>query len=244
MPDNQHIIVTRDQGKQTHEMYNVITGEFVREFEGHFAVGRPYIDKTGRVLTSLGKDSSDGIVVRAWDIESTKLSGDPFILGKLRGGGNIYPPFGGFWTSTVGPRGQRVAVALGEGFRIWDTSTREEIPRLRARGRTEETLAFTDDGNHIYTTTGKTFSLCDIGLNQLTTEFVGPTGTVVISPDNKQIVSCGDGVVVWDVEFGIPVITLSDEDGFISVDWSPDNRRIAAGQTDGTIQIWTLPQRP
>ncbi|NIV47754.1 MAG: hypothetical protein GWN46_13505 [Gammaproteobacteria bacterium] len=27
----------------------------------------------------------------------------------------------------------------------------------------------------------------------------------------------------------------------LSVDWSPDKRRIVAGRSDGSIQIWNLP---
>ncbi len=29
-----------------------------------------------------------------------------------------------------------------------------------------------------------------------------------------------------------------------SLDWSPDNKRIVAGKSDGTVQIWTFPAIP
>ena len=108
----------------------------------------------------------------------------------------------------------------------------------------------------MYVTTGRErFGLYDIESSQMIRDFAGPRGAVAISPDEKYIVSCGEGVIIWDVEGGLPLITLSDStDGdFVAVDWSlgespenssersPRNQRIVAGRTDGTVHIWTLP---
>ena len=142
------------------------------------------------------------------------------------------------------PTAKRMAVSSGATIKIWDDASENATPDF---GRIEDTLEFTEDGSSIYVRTGRdTFTLFDINSNQKISQFDGPSGSVSISPDKSQIVSCGDGVVVWDVEYGIPVLTLSNDDDFISVDWSPspDNQRIAAGRRDGSVKIWTLPQRP
>ena len=83
IPESPNLVVTRDEDG-THAMYNVDTGEHVREFAGNFAIGRPHVDSTGKVLTSIGKD----FTVRAWDVDSGQVI-NKFSLGQIRGGGNV-----------------------------------------------------------------------------------------------------------------------------------------------------------
>jgi WD40 repeat protein len=246
MPDNEHIMVTRAQ-ENTHEMYHAWTGNLVRKFDGDFAVSRPYVDDDGQMLTSLGMDSADSVVkIRIWDVGSANLTNE-ISAGTGFGDGNIRRPDGGFWSAAVGPKGQFVAVAAGGTVSVWDTRTGIRMPRIRGKGRIEDTLAFNRHGDKVFVTTGADkFALFDIKLQNWIRDFVGPTGHVAISPDDRQIVSSGDGVVVWDVETGLPMISLSgtDSNDFVSVDWCPRNRRIAAGKNDGSVHIWSLPIRP
>ena len=244
IPESPNLIVFTRDGDQTHAMYDVDAGAIVREFEGNYAIGHPHVDTSGRVLTSIGQASiGKSFTVRAWSIESGQVI-DEFSLGAILGSGNVRPPIGGLWNATVGPHGHRVAVGQGGDIRIWDTRTKQEVePRLPKHERTTDTLAFSDDGDRLFAIVGNDrFTLFDITTKQALPGFSGPFGAMAMSPDEKNIVSCGDRLVIWDVESGLPLITLADAvDGdFVAVDWSPDNQRIAAARNDGTVHIWEL----
>ena len=60
MPDNQRIIITRDQEENTHEMYNVVTGKFDCQFEGQFALGRPLVAADARTVRKIHESSQKG----------------------------------------------------------------------------------------------------------------------------------------------------------------------------------------
>lgn len=72
MPDGRHLIITRDD-KKTHELYEVASGKRVREFPEQVAFGRPFVDNTGGVLTSVGLDDEGSIVARQWDVQAAQL---------------------------------------------------------------------------------------------------------------------------------------------------------------------------
>ena len=241
MPDGQRIIVTSEPTR-AHEMYNALSGALLRRFAGNSAAARPYAEKTGQKLISFGKD----FIVRTWNVESGEIE-EEFSLGTIRGTGDVVAPIGGLWNAVVGPGGRKVAVAQGGDLRIWDLLARQEMPRLLKPGRATETLTFSRDGSRIHAIGNEEdFALFDIDSTQALQRFSGPSGALAVSPNEKQVVSAGEGVVVWNIESGLPLLTLSngDQDDYRSVDWSPDNRRIAAGSDDGTVRIWTLPVVP
>jgi WD40 repeat protein len=245
MPDSRYAVVTGDPDGR-HEMYDTTTGSLVRQFEGDRALGRPFAEKTGRRLMSVGRDANNATVLRIWDMVSGQLH-DTHALGAIQDPGAVRQTAGGFWNATIGPDGYRVAASGGLGsVRRWDTRSQQELPKLPNRGSSEETLAFSDDGHAIYVCGQETFGLYDAESGRTIREFAGPSGAVALSPDQTQLVSCGDGVVVWDVASGLPLITLSSaNDGdYVAVDWSPDDARIAAAREDGTVHLWSLPTAP
>jgi WD40 repeat protein len=240
-PDSLQIAVSRAD-VNTHELYEVSSGELVCEFPGNFAFGKPFVDSTGNKLTSVFTNGQNMIAVRSWDIKTGRLS-EPFVRGNYWGPGNVRRPVGGFTCAAIGPQGNRVAIGSGGGVVLWDTRSENNPLELNFKKRVAETLSFTHDGRHLFVTTGREgFRIVDLETQQAVREIVGPAGEVAISPDKKFIVSSGDGVVIWDIESGIPLITLSKHLEHISVDWSSnlDNPRIAAGRRDGTVDIWPL----
>lgn len=240
MPDGRHLIITRDD-KKTHELYEVASGKRLREFPEQVAVGRPFVDNTGGILTSVGLDDEGSIVARQWDVQAAQLK-DTIALGIIKESGAVRKAAGGFWSAAVGPRGECVAVFGGFKVKRWNTLTKESLPALKKQSSAEETMAFTEDGRHIYLSGRERFGLYENESARLIRGFAGPTGAVAVSPDKKHVVSCGRGVVIWDMEHGLPIVTLSDTDetNFIAVDWSPDHRHIAAAKNDGSVTIWTL----
>ena len=242
MPDSQQLVVARDDEK-THEIYDLATHKLVRKFTSNSTIGRPYIDQTGQILTSVGRDREEVVVIQQWDVKSTQLMGSLALGGDLsHQPGAVRQIAGGFWNAAVGPSGHFVAVFGGRGeVRQWDIRNKVELSRWAANSM--DTLAFTNDGQSIYTSGGDRFGLYDAESSQVIDEFNGPAGAVAVSPDKKHVVSCGNGVVIWDIKGHLPLVTLSEagERDFISVDWSPDHKRIAAGRDDGSVYVWTLP---
>ena len=242
MPDSRYAIVTSDPD-QRHEMYDTTTGTLVRQFEGDSALSRPFVDQTGRRLMSFARDTTDTTAVRTWDMVSGQLN-DTFVMEAIKDPGAVRQRSEGFWNAAIGPDGYQVAASGGlSNVRRWDTRSQEELPKLPNGGSSEDALAFTDDGRAVYLCGRDTFGIYDAESGQRISEFAGPSGAVALSPDQTQMVSCGDGIVVWDVASGLPLISLSsaDDGEFAAVDWSPDNTRIAAAREDGTVHLWSLP---
>ncbi|XVE49674.1 hypothetical protein DITRI_Ditri01bG0100200 [Diplodiscus trichospermus] len=73
-----------------------------------------------------------------------------------------------------------------------------------------------------------------------------PVSTVSFSPDDSQILTCGQEEVIkrWDVSSGecLHVYEKSGV-GLISCGWFPDGRGIFSGMTDRTICLWDLDGR-
>ncbi|HCF85694.1 MAG TPA: hypothetical protein DEV72_10880, partial [Ktedonobacter sp.] len=66
--------------------------------------------------------------------------------------------------------------------------------------------------------------------------------SIAWSPDGRSIVSGGDfgdsSIHVWDVATGQVVSIHDGQYRNFAVSWSPDGSRIAAGNFDGTVQVW------
>src|SRR5258708_25770664 len=74
---------------------------------------------------------------------------------------------------------------------------------------------------------------------------------ITLSPNGKQIASCGNkpivlfasnsGVRIWDATSGKRVLTYTGHSQSIDLSalaWSPDGKYLASGGTDQTVQIW------
>jgi WD40 repeat protein len=230
MPDSQHIVVSSEP-QYTHEMYNAMTGAFVRRFiPAHSDSDWPYIDQNGGMLTSVGHD-----MVRIWDLRSGQLQVEfPFApVGPL--------------IAAAGPHGNRVAMAFDSNVTIWDTRSKSAGQTLPIPGRRPNTLVFTKDGSRLYIgSNGGKLSLFDIQSEQELRQFVGHANdvTAVASSPNEKYAVSGDNrgrVIVWDVLSGHPLVTLTQSDVPVTaLDWSSSGERFVAGKADGTVQIWTL----
>ncbi|MEZ5327969.1 MAG: WD40 repeat domain-containing serine/threonine protein kinase [Verrucomicrobiales bacterium] len=240
MTDSRSLIVTRAE-TETHEIHNVVTGTVVRHFAESFAIARPFSDRAGEIVTSIGED----FTVRKWSARTGDLI-DTYRIGRVHGGGDVASPVGGLWNAVVGPRNHYVALAQGWDIRVWDTRAKREVtPQLPSGGRASEAMGFLPNGSRIYAVSDEeNFEIFDIQSNQRVRWVTGPFGALDLSPDEQYIVSCGGGLVIWDIENRLPIITLSEAPDFMSVAWSPDNQRIAAGRADGSVLIWTLPTHP
>lgn len=69
----------------------------------------------------------------------------------------------------------------------------------------------------------------------------GPGTALGFSPDGTRLATTSAGVRLWDVRSGTLVRTISGAFGGLgSVDFAPDNWRLAAGDGDGQIYVWNV----
>jgi WD40 repeat protein/predicted Ser/Thr protein kinase len=143
------------------------------------------------------------------------------------------------------PNGGRVATASVDGtVKLWDAATGEELFTLR-HAEAVWSLAFSPDGRHLATGSGKlphadTVPNGEVTVWDLTTRTAvrkrgghgGQLNSVTFSPDGRRIASPGrdDTVRIWDVETGEDLVIVRDVGSRPSaVAFSPDGQRLACG---------------
>jgi len=72
---------------------------------------------------------------------------------------------------------------------------------------------------------------------------------VTWSPDSSTIASTADNVQLWSSLTGEHIFTYTKHSTSIvqlvqAVAWSPNDRYIASGGMEGTVQVWNARQRP
>lgn len=134
------------------------------------------------------------------------------------------------------PDGTRL-VAVGGGLFLWDVTTGLTRLTLEAGGYY---VAFSPDGTRLATSHESQVLIRDARNGEILQSLPTPQGmwSVRWSPDGEQLLTTGraeGGVVLWDVERGIPRLTLSTA-ASPQADWSPDGARVAT--SDGAVSVW------
>ncbi|MGH3888191.1 MAG: LpqB family beta-propeller domain-containing protein [Pseudonocardiaceae bacterium] len=142
---------------------------------------------------------------------------------------------------------------------LWDVT---QGTRLRSfssySGDPVSSLSFSPDGSQLAwsalesanTAIGGDYSiiLWDIANNTKRTSFTVHTGlarTVAFSPDGSALAWDGDNVVLWSIELGGPMATMTDPGSRNTVFlynpvFSPDGRMLATDSSDNSIVLWDV----
>ena len=142
------------------------------------------------------------------------------------------------------PDGKTVAVASWDQLMIWDPFANQVIARGVGKGKIEG-IAW--DPGHRFLAAGSEHGWVQIFDAGTLEEIAGLNGHrgAVVDVDwagHGRIASAGsDGTVrLWDTATGHELLALPHPQGigFRSVRWSPDGRRLAAGDAEGRVFIW------
>ena len=145
------------------------------------------------------------------------------------------------------PDGRYLAVASAIGVWLYETATFRPLALLPSAGRVHS-VAFALDGTLSAGLNNGQVELWEVEIGERigTLRHEGWGVTTAFSPDGTTLASWSypswsyQGVKLWDVETMLEVHIWGEVKDAISVTFSPDWSRLAAGFFDGTIRLWDV----
>jgi WD40 repeat protein len=239
-PDGRRLVST--SADSTAKMWEVATGQELFSFRGHTSFVRGVaFSPNGQRIATCAEDNA----IKVWDARDGRE------LFTLRGHTNFVVLLA-FSTD-----GQRLASASHDGtVKIWDAIRDHETLTLGKHGDWVRRVAFSGDGTRIWTesdrlrlrdaATGEAIDSANAGeeagiLSGARALSRGMFGTVVSSPDDRLIASCGNAgtISVQDARTRQPLMSLRTDSGHVyGMVFSPDSRRLAALGGNGAVKLW------
>ena len=164
------------------------------------------------------------------------------------------------WQSCVdwSPDSSRIASSGADGdVRIWLVEKEEDVNRLVTGAEEITATDWSADGRHLVTgDSSGSIRLWDSESGELVREFPDPEQTLVyvnalqFSPDGTLLAGGGrpqNEVMVWDTSSGEliqrlvggPLRRISQSSGIRSLAWDVEQERLAVGNSDGDIRLWS-----
>jgi WD40 repeat protein len=135
-------------------------------------------------------------------------------------------------------------------LKVLDTSSGQTITSIRIAGQLNY-ASFSPDGSRaVAVNTDGAMTIWGTNGGQVLRAMAAPAGTqglrqhTDISPDGRRIATGGTDatgrVQVWDISLGTAILTLQGPGGSYarSIQFSPNGSQIAAGYSDGTVNVW------
>jgi WD40 repeat protein len=133
------------------------------------------------------------------------------------------------------------ASADSVSFRVWDTTTGQVLAEQMGGSQGAEMVRWKPNSDQIITTSiANTATLFDAVTGEKIDYVAGAT-TVDWNTDGSLLVTGSysfNGISVLDVSTNATVLSFSKETLTFVVDWSPDDTKIVAVHSDGTVRIW------
>ncbi|MBI5385254.1 MAG: protein kinase [Verrucomicrobia bacterium] len=207
------------------------TGTKLREFTAHSeGITAFAISPTADVIAT-GAGYSDK-TVKLWKSETGEAAGE---LGGHQA-----------WISGLAfsPDGALLASASSDQtIRLWDVKTRNTIGVLRGHEDEIYCLAFSGDGKKLLSgAKDGSVRLWNVPPTQRPPALRvlrEPFGYFMIAPDSRRVVTLAADYVVWDLNTGEKLETISALRGYqAGYDFTLDGRKLLAGGRNGKVRIW------
>ena len=228
----ERVAVGWGNGKMT--IHDSATGQQILEVAAHpdDGINTMAISPDSRVIaTGAGYTAR---TVKLWNPESGEQ------LGELTN------HQAGILALAFSPDGALLASGSGDQtIRLWDAKTWSEVATLRGHEDEVFSLAFSADGRRLISG-GKDGS---VRLWQIPPvkrppphwELPGPSGNLAMSQDGRRLVTGGEDYLLWDLDTGEKLATLTELRGYgAKCGFSPDGRQLFVGGRKGKIRIWDL----
>ena len=228
----------KDRPDTTLRLWDLVTGECLRTFEGHSGTFDPVaISPDGRHALSGGDDA-----LRLWDMATGQC-----MRTFERHSGTVY-------SVTISPDGRHALSGGDDALRLWDMATGQCLRTSDGRKRDITSVAFSPDGRYAFSGGGSwvshkldsTLRLWDLATGECLRIFEGHTdkvSSVAFSPDGRHGISGSQDhtLRLWDLATGQCLRTFEGHTGYVnSVAISPDGRYGLSGSWDNTVRLWDL----
>ena len=234
-PDGRYIV--SGSFDCTVRVWDVQTGEEALEpFEGHTSVvPSTSFSPDGKYIVS----GSDDCTIRLWKFETNKVGSRP-----------IEWHTGPINSVSFSPDGKYIASGSDDyTVRLWNVGTgRAALKPFEGHTSKVTSLSFSRNGKYIASGSFNMIRLWNVKTGELEVEFApfegygGQVTSVSFFPDGKHIASCSlsDTVVhLWNIKT-ISQTFSGRECGMPKGSFSPDGKYIAAGFSDGTVQLRSI----
>jgi len=227
--DGDRIAIGWSSGKVS--VHESATGAKLLEFEAHpEPISTMAVSPTTNVIAT-GAGYSDQ-TIKLWNAESGEA------IGELTGHKS--------WISGLAfsPDGTLLASSSSDQtIRLWDTKSWAPVATLRGHEDELYCLAFSPDGRRLISgDKDGSVRLWQIPLAKrpsAVSVLPGTWGTLAISPDGRRLVTVGEDYVLWDLDTGDKLATLTELRSYrAGCDFSPDGRQLLTGGQQGKIRIW------
>jgi len=207
------------------------TGEKLREFEAHQeAIATMAVSPTTNVIAT-GAGFSDR-TIKLWNAESGEA------IGELRGNQAWIPSL------AFSPDGTLLASAgMDQTIRLWDTKSWTPVATLRGHEDELYCVAFSPDGRRLISGdkdgSVRLWQIPPAKRPSAVSVLPGAWDMLAVSPDGRRLVTVGEDYVLWDLDTGEKLATLTELRGYrAACDFSPDGRQLLTGGQQGKIRIW------
>ena len=198
------------------------------------------VDPDGKHLATLDADG-----LRVWETLNFPFAAEAKAKHPAP---EIIFPAGGALTLTFHPKGDRLAIAIGNGVKIIDLTGKVVADQPEAHAARIEALAFDPDGNQLATADAagliKVWRVTPEGGLAHQANLPGHTGAVTtlsFTPGGRTLASGGVDrtIVLWDPLTGQERLTLTGHaDRLLRVQFTTDGNTLITISRDGTIKRW------